>query len=233
MATIDFSEYASPEADKLLIVRFYHDAVENKFKSHEEGRPVFDDIEMCEINLPGDRARSLLTPAHSEWKRFGRKVVTYAERFKEHYARFKANEGPVVEGTPISEAPFLTMADKASLKALQVYTVEQLASLTGQSLKNIGAGGLAKQQQAVAYLATASGTADTVRMKLAIDERDAEIARLTAQLAGTQPGYESMTDEQLKEHIKTRTGARPKGNPSTATLVAMAHELDREPAVAA
>lgn len=37
MATIDFSEYASPEADKLLIVRFYHDAVENKFKSHEEG----------------------------------------------------------------------------------------------------------------------------------------------------------------------------------------------------
>jgi hypothetical protein len=35
------------------------------------------------------------------------------------------------------------ISHKASLKALQVYTIEQLASLTGQPLKNIGAGGLA------------------------------------------------------------------------------------------
>ena len=224
------------KADALLIVKFYHDAKENKFKSHEAGRPVFDDIEMCEINLPGDRARSLLVPAPAEWKRFGTTKVTYAERFKDHYARFKANEGPVVEGTPLTEAPFLSMAQKASLKALQVYTIEQLASLTGQALKNIGAGGLAIQQQAAAYLAKASGTADIVSMQRQIDELKAQLAasstetNLTTEVTGK---FESMGDDALKEYIALKAGSKPRGQPSHATLVAMAYELDKETEAAA
>jgi hypothetical protein len=215
------------KADALLIVKFYHDAKENKFKSHEAGRPVFDDIEMCEINFPADRAKSLFVPAHSEWKRFGTTRVTYAERFKEHYARFKLNEGPVVEGTPLSEAPFLSMAQKASLKALQVYTIEQLASLTGQALKNIGAGGLAIQQQAEAYLAKASGTADVVKMQIEIDELKRQLSERSTPV---MDGYDDMDTEALKAHIETKTGSRPRGNPSDATLRMMARELDKEAA---
>lgn len=240
MATAE--ELFTPQkADALLIVKFYHDAKQNKFKSHEEGRPVFEDIEMCEINLPGDRARSLLVPAHAEWKRFGTSKVTYAMRFKEHYARFKANEGPVVEGTPLSEAPFLSMAQKASLKALQVYTIEQLASLTGQALKNIGAGGLATQQQAVAYLAKASGTADVVAMQRQIDELKAQLSGVPF-TAGANPmslttdvvgKFESMDPEAIKEFIAIKTGSKPRGQPSHATLVAMAYELDAETETAA
>jgi len=219
------------KADALLIVKFYHDAVQNKMASHKAGRPVFDDIEMCEINLPADRARTLLVPAHAEWTRFGTTRVTYAERFKNHYARFKADEGPIVEGTPLSEAPFLSMGQKASLKALQVYTIEQLASLTGQALKNIGAGGLASQQQAVAYLAKASGTADVVDMQRQIDElrqqlADASSAQpLTTDVTGI---YESMSVDDLKDHIASKTGSKPRGQPSAATLIAMCYELDRE-----
>lgn len=226
MATSD--ELFTPHlADKLLIVKFYHDAKENKFKSHEAGRPVFDDIEMLEINFPADRAKSLQVPAHAEWKRFGTTRVTYAERFKEHYARFKLNEGPVVEGTPLSEAPFLSMAQKASLKALQVYTIEQLASLTGQALKNIGAGGLAIQQQAEAYLSTASGTADAVKMRIEIEELKRQLAERPAPAVD---GYDDMDTEALKAHIETKTGSRPRGNPSDATLRMMARELDKEAA---
>lgn len=226
MATAE--ELFSPhKADALLIVKFYHDAKENKFKSHEAGRPVFDDIEMCEINFPADRAKSLLVPAHGEWKRFGTTRVTYAERFKDHYARFKINEGPVVEGTPLSEAPFLSMAQKASLKALQVYTIEQLASLTGQALKNIGAGGLATQQQAEAYLAKASGTADVVKMQIEIEELKRQLSERPAPI---EDGYDGMDTEALKSHIELKTGARPRGNPSDATLRMMARELDKEAA---
>lgn len=226
MATSD--ELFTPHlADKLLIVKFYHDARENKFKSFHEGRPVFDDVEMLEINFPADRAKSLQVPAHAEWKRFGTTRVTYAERFKEHYARFKLNEGPVVEGTPLSEAPFLSMAQKASLKALQVYTIEQLASLTGQALKNIGAGGLAIQQQAEAYLAKASGTADVVKMQIEIDELKRQLSERSAPV---MDGYDDMDTEALKAHIETKTGSRPRGNPSDATLRMMARELDKEAA---
>lgn len=228
MATSD--ELFTPHlADKLLIVKFYHDARENKFKSFHEGRPVFEDIEMLEINFPADRAKSLQVPAHAEWKRFGTTRVTYAERFKEHYARFKLNEGPVVEGTPLSEAPFLSMAQKASLKALQVYTIEQLASLTGQALKNIGAGGLAIQQQAEAYLAKASGTADVVKMQIEIDELKRQLSERPAP-APIEDAYDGMDTEALKAHIEAKTGSRPRGNPSDATLRMMARELDKEAA---
>lgn len=249
MATSD--ELFTPhKADQLLNVRFYHDTSQNKFKSHEEGRPVFDDIEMCEILVPADRQRSILVPAHAAWKKFGTTSVTYAERFREQYARFKRDEGPIVQGTPLNEVPFLTMADKASLKALQVYTVEQLASLTGQGLKNIGAGGLVKQQAAIAYLSNAAGTADTAKMQRTIAELQEQLAALqpkgtmdpdgNGEMGGMNPnpapivdGYDTMTAESLKDHIQTRTGVRPKGNPSVNTLKAMARELDAETATAA
>jgi hypothetical protein len=42
--------------------------------------------------------------------------------------------------------------------------------------------------------------------------------------------YELLSVDQLKEHIKAKTGARPQGNPSQATLVAMCYDLDREDA---
>ena len=249
MPQIDYNSFVSPENDKTLVVRFYHDATENKHASHKEGRPVFEDVEMCEIVIPGDRSRTLTVPAHGHWQKFGNQSITYAQRFQEHYARFKANEGPIVEGTPLSEAPFLSMADKASLKVLQVYTIEALAGLTGQALKNIGSGGLAKQQAAVAYLSKASGTADTVKMQQTIAELQAQVAALQpkgtmdhdgdGQMGGIAPvpvdppdRYESMTADALKDYIQKRAGSRPKGNPSNATLVAMARELDKELAAA-
>ena len=36
--------------------------------------------------------------------------------------------------------------------------------------------------------------------------------------------FDSMTDEQLREHIKSLTGVAPKGNPSRKTLIRMAQE---------
>jgi hypothetical protein len=235
MPEIDYSQYFSPTADKLLVVKFYPDAKENKHASLQAGRPVFDDIEMCEVIIPGDRSRTLIVPALAEWKRFGTTRVTYAERFKDHYARYKANEGPVVEGTPLSEAPFLSMAQRASYKALDIYTVEQLAALSGQGIKNLGTGGLAVVQQAKAYLQTASGTADTTAMMIKIEELEEKLREaLKPKPLDDEPtqgaNYELLSVDQLKEHIKAKTGARPQGNPSQATLVAMCYDLDREDA---
>lgn len=234
----DFKQGFSQENDKQLIVRFYHDSVENKFKSHAEGRPVFDDVEMVEIAFPADRNKTFIVPAHATFFQDGTQAITYAQRFAEHYARFKANEGPVVTGTPLSEAPFLSMADKASLKALQVYTIEQLAGLSGQALKNIGTGGLAKQQAAVAYLETAKGTADTVKLKSEIEELQRQIAELRGgsgeiDPSGSGGAYDGKSADELKDLIQSKTGARPRGNPSVQTLISMLTDLDKEAAEAA
>lgn len=230
MPDIDYTSYANPAADKLLVVKFYHDAKANKFKTHEEGRPVFDDIEMVEILAPADRQRSLIVPAMAEWKRFGTTKVSYAERFKDHYKRFKANEGPVVEGTPLSEAPFLTQGQRMSYKALDIYTVEQIAGLSGQGIKNLGVGGIAVVQQAKAYLETASGTATTAAMLVRIEELEAKLREALKPVPLPDDAYDEMDLETLKAHIESKTGSRPRGNPSIVTLIAMARDLDTEAA---
>lgn len=174
MTEVDIYNAYNPENDKTLVVQFYAKAKHNPHASKEQGRPVYETVEYADITMPADRNRKLTVRADQEWKRFGNKVVTYAERFKDHYKRFKASETPIVDGTPLKELPFLTEGQRASLRALDIYTAEQLASLTGQSLKNIGVGGLNLQQQAKAYLDKASGTADTVAMAARIAELERE-----------------------------------------------------------
>lgn len=174
MPDLDYSNEYNPENDKTLVVQFRTAAKHNPHSSAKEGRPVYDTVEYADITMPADRNRKLTVRADQEWKRFGNRVVTYAERFKEQYKRFKANEVQVVDGTPLKELPFLTEGQRASLRALDIYTAEQLSGLTGQSLKNIGVGGLNLQQQAKAYLDKASGTADTVAMAARIAELERE-----------------------------------------------------------
>jgi hypothetical protein len=43
------------DPDDLLVVLFKHLATENKAKSLAEGRPIFDDQEICEIRAPGSK----------------------------------------------------------------------------------------------------------------------------------------------------------------------------------
>lgn len=224
---MQFDQYGQPQQDKNIpIIEFFADAIHNESASKIEGRPIYRDVEMVKIQFPADRQRSLIRPAHAEWKKIKGRKVTYAERFPEQYKRFKADEPQVVEGTPLKEAPFLSAAQRASLKALQVYTVEQLASLSGQALKNIGSGGLGMQQAAVGYLDTAKGTADVTRLADENAKLRATLEALQAQQQVRPAGpFDGMGDDQIKELIKERSGAAPRGNPNRATLERMASEL--------
>ena len=222
---MEFNEYGQPKSDNNLpVVQFFNDAIKDEMASKREGRPIFRDVEMVKISFAADRQRNLVRPAHAEWKKIKGVKVTYAERFAEQYRRFKAAEPQVVEGTPIKEAPFLSMAQRASLKALQVYTIEQLASLSGQPLKNIGTGGVAMQQQAQAYLEAARGTANVT----ALAEENAKLKELLAQMQAQETvggAFDGMDDDALKDLIAERTGSRPRGNPNRATLERMASEV--------
>lgn len=205
-------------------VRFYMDEKEDKAETHKKGILSFRSVEMCEIRFPADRQRTLVRPAHAEWKKIGGKKVTYADRFKDAYARFTAGQAPVVNGMPLAELGWLNGATRKTLNALGVYTVEQLASLEGTALSNLGMGGRELKEKAKAFLDNARDASTSVRLAAEVESLRAELERMKATPA--QTGFAAMSDDELKELIAAKTGSRPRGNPSHETLVRMASEVE-------
>ncbi len=85
--------------------------------------------------------------------------VTYAERFQRQYQQFKAHATQTKSGTPLAYAPFLTEARRAELRAQNIYTVEALAAIDGQELKNLGPGGRELKNAAMEYIEEAKARA--------------------------------------------------------------------------
>lgn len=229
------------EQDKGLAALFKNHSTLNDAKSKQAGRPIYDDMEICEIRTPGDRNLIRVYPAHevSHWDdtpEGGREPVTYAMRFPEQYKRFKNGTTQSQSGTPLEELPFLTQGKRLELKALNIHTAEALAGLDGTPLKQLGIGGRELKNQAQAYLDRASNTADVtklagenelLRQRLADLERDVRDAAMAnaAKPVSTASNFEGLSDDELKAFIADKTGSKPRGVPSHATLVRMCEDL--------
>jgi hypothetical protein len=241
-------------ANKALITpRFFYLPIKNELETKKHGRPIFDDIEVCEVRFSGNREKIGHFPAHEVF-RTDRDIegnvneITYAIEYNEQYKQFKNGDGQSLKGTPTSELPFLTASKRLELKALSIHTAEALAALDGASLKQLGMGGRELKVQAQAYLDNAKGSVDIVQMAASVAELKAYIAQLEARGVGAGPATEgSAADEPLaapedpskspffamgaddiKNWITEATGSRPKGNPSHATLVNQADAINAE-----
>lgn len=175
----------------LTNARFYVHTMPNEQKSKAAGRPIFDEIEVCEISFAGNKQTVGVFPAHEEFgfketnDEYGvsREKITYAMQFNEQYLKFKSGDAQSMGGTPLSELPFLTEGRRLELKALKIHTAEALAALDGANLKMLGQGGRDLKNKAAAYLETAEKTATVAGVKEALAERDAELAALREQVA--------------------------------------------------
>ena len=167
---MDFDQSRQHEGDDKLFVVFYGGTRINEAKSQEAGRPVHDDVDLIKIIVPGQRD-SVVAEA----------TYDYQQRFPRQWAQYKANKEQTGSGTPLSELTWLTAAQIADLKAMNVHTVEQLAGISdAQAHSFMGFHGL--KQRAQAYLEAAKGNAPLIQMQAALDERDAQIAALQTQL---------------------------------------------------
>lgn len=242
------------EENARINIRFENFPILNQNASREKQRPIYDDMEVCRITMSGDRLNAPVFPAHSEAPGYVERPdgtsekVTYAQKYNRQYLDFKAGKAQTQAGTPLEELPFLTQAKRMELKALHIYTAEALASLDGQPLKALGQGGREWKNQAQAYLKNADGSADITKLASEVEGYKAEVERLRAELsqrpqtaapadeAAALPSdapiseYEDWDDDLLKEFIAEKSGSKPRGNPSHATLVKMAEELAKEDA---
>lgn len=157
--------------DKKLYVQFYTRAVMNNFKSAQEGRPIFDELDFVRIIIPGDRNNVVDTEVTPEHKM----------RFEAQYERFKKNQEQAVSGTPLEVWPQMTVGMVAELKAQGVHTVEQLADLPdGLAQKFMGS--FALRQKAKVFLEAAAGQAANTKLEAELASRDNEIDVLKKQV---------------------------------------------------
>ena len=229
------------DPDEVLVVLFKYLALPNDAKTLAEGRPIFDDVEVCEIRSPG--AKDVKVFPATEFSRWIEDPYTrqqskqsYAERFQHQYRQFKANAAQTKTGTPLDFATFLTDGRRAELRAQNVYTVEALALVEGSELKNLGPGGREMKNKAAEFIEEAKSSAPNKQMVAelaALRARNAvledDVVALKAHKSNDEEGeFEPMSLEQLREYITTNSGRGPVGQPSRKTLVRMAMECRPE-----
>lgn len=211
--------------DELLVVEFYTEAVKNEVKTHANGYGTYEDVDMIKILVPADKQLTIIAPALSTCNMDG-EIVTYADRFPDDYERFKAGKGMAISGMPLKEAPFLGLSEIKTLNSLNIFSVEQLADLGGQALKNVGMSGRKWQQQAVAFLEKARGARDDMAQAAEIASLKEQLEEMRATMAAQADAGASNDDSKaaLKDQIEELTGVRPRGNPSLETLERMLQE---------
>lgn len=229
------------------IPKFFIKPVQNMAASKEHGRPIFDDVEWVEIRLPGDKLTVFVDTVWRNDPETGEQVPNggvpgfmpppYVERWPDIYAKFKAGLVQAQSGTPLEEWPIMSASKVAELKALNIYTVENLADLTDGYLGRLGMGGRALRDQARAYIAEAKDLAQASAVAAENAELRERLARLEAMLvqpaAPQDKALEDCTDAELKEYIKRETGESVRGNPSRDTLMSRALEIATRPSEAA
>ena len=166
------SSLGDPEKDKHLIVRFYMHPVEQTAQSIRAGRKIFKDTEYVEILVPGDKYSIVRRPAFDMDR----------ARFSEIYKRFKAGQQQEVQGTPLTEAPFMSTAKAKEYEFFNISTLEQLAEAADGAQAGAVMGFVEDKQKAQAYLAAAQGNALNAEVQTQLEARDRVIEKLQAQV---------------------------------------------------
>lgn len=197
-----------PEHDfSHLHVEFYSEAVHNIRKSAEEGRPVYDDVEMVRIRVAGDKLTTYVArandPSSVREAETGR-ALPYKELHAGPYEAFQRGQTYVGTGTPLSEVPFLTKAKVRELQLANVHTAEAFASLDGSNLQKLGMGARELRDQVRGWVEKISKNADVAKLAGENDALKAQMEQMQAQIAmlmngGKPPAGTPQTQMSAKE----------------------------------
>lgn len=167
----------SDSQNSVLHAQFYKGTQQNNHRTQQEGRPIFDTVDMVRVTIPGNSTLIIDTLASDYYK----------GRFPVQWAHFKAThgEGEAFSGTPLKEWPLLTAGMVEELKHFKFFTVEQVANSSDLQIGSIGMlAGMAPtalRDKARVYLQKASQSAADMALVDELGKRDQMIADLKAQ----------------------------------------------------
>ncbi len=174
-----------------VIPIFHQREIADEPASAREGRPIYRVEDWIEIICPGSRDR-VLRPVLKKDK----------ERFAEQWESYKRGDHhQVTDGTPITQWQGVSRQRAAELRASGIYTVEQLADATDNTLQRLGMDARKLQEAARKFVAgTAEATAERKRREEVegmMRDQNRIIEQLEARLAeleGVKHGADDPTD---------------------------------------
>lgn len=131
------------------IVQFFRDAVQNNFKSAQEGRPIYEEKDFIRITTPGDTRTVVVERVNDVHKR----------QYPKSWDAYSKGLDEVLEGTPISQWNQASLSQAKELAHFNVRTVEQLATVSDGNLQHMGPGFQALRERAKQFLQTTTADA--------------------------------------------------------------------------
>jgi hypothetical protein len=166
--------------DKNLLVKFYMHAVKQGAASEKAGRDVYKDEEYVWIRFPGDKTKEIRRPVDLTGRNGN---APDNERWPKAYMAFKNSGIQVHEGTPLESFPPLGTSTVLNFKAMNIHTVEQLASVSDAVIHNLGTGALDLREKAKIWLKAATDAAAVTGLQSELKKRDEDISALKEQIA--------------------------------------------------
>lgn len=152
-------------------VMFREDTVLDKAATEKAGRPIHKPIILLEKIVPGDSLNRPVRPMRESDK----------DEYPQEWARFQQKQSNQIPGTPIEAVTWLSRTQIAEFKALNIFTVEQLATLP-DSVANKIMGFNEVRGKAQSFLKASQDAAFTSKLEAELAKRDTEIAELKALL---------------------------------------------------
>jgi hypothetical protein len=175
MAQIDWNTLMNGQAQQRrrfhgANVRFFNSYNENKEKSLQAGRAIFDEIPSISIQYPGgDETVRKIEPQD-------------VQDYPELYAAFKAGSEVVVSGTPLAEWPLMNGSTLRELQHLGFKTVEQLADAHDELKRKLGPTGRFIKMAKDWLEAANSSQFNVVALKQQLEREQKRTAKLEEQV---------------------------------------------------
>lgn len=163
--------WAGSEANGGIRPRFYFEAVQDELATAREGRPIFRQEERVELFMAGNPQTVPVMRVTEEERR----------RWPEAYAAFKKGEEAALVGTPLEEWPILNRAQVKELKAIEILTIEDVATMSDLATQR-GMGLMGLRTKARAFLDDAAACALTEQQSKEIDLLKSQNAALENQV---------------------------------------------------
>lgn len=179
------------------LIEFYRDAVQNNFKSAQEGRPIFDEKDFVRIQTPGD-TRTVIHRVASEQDK---------QRFPKSWQAYQRGVEMAQEGTPLEEWNLASRSQVKELKHIGIATVESLASVSDSNLQKMGPGYTQLRKRAQQYLDSSQDDAKATAIARELEAANERIRLLEEANAALKA---SATEDKDSDKPKRGPGRPPK-----------------------